>query len=155
VGTPVEEALRLMAVERDIGRVQVQHDLGGRRGVRFQKQIPQQPVQRLGRVCDLVIAAAAAGQLQPVQSAFARQLLVQLALAGQQPEKRIRAQLLMIVEVFVAQRQPVDALRQHLRQRVLDQQRRAAVAEAARQGRSYGPPRATKAHHRRWTLGRR
>ena len=39
----------------------------------------------------------------------------------------------MIVEVLVAQRQPVNALRQHLRQLVPDQQRRAAIAEAVRE----------------------
>ena len=37
----------------------------------------------------------------------------------------------MIVEVFIAQRQSVDALRKHLRQLMLDQQRRPAVAETA------------------------
>jgi hypothetical protein len=39
----------------------------------------------------------------------------------------------VIVQVFVAQRQPVDALRQHLGQLMLDQQRHAVVAKAARQ----------------------
>ncbi|HUD54252.1 MAG TPA: hypothetical protein VMR02_03420 [Terracidiphilus sp.] len=39
----------------------------------------------------------------------------------------------MIVQVFVAQRQTVDALRQHLRQTVLDLQWSPAIAETARQ----------------------
>ena len=38
-------------------------------------------------------------------------------------------QLLMIVKVIVAQRQPVDALREHLAKLVLDQQRRPKVGE--------------------------
>ena len=42
------------------------------------------------------------------------------------------AQLLMVVQVFVTQRQPVDALPQHLTQLVLHQQRRAAAGAAAR-----------------------
>ncbi len=96
-------------------------------------KIRQQTVDRLGRVADLVIALAAAGQLQPVQRALARQRLIQLPLAAEQSQQRIGAQLLVIVEVLVAQRQPVDALRQHLRQPVLDQQRRPAIDETARQ----------------------
>ena len=38
----------------------------------------------------------------------------------------------MVVEVFVAQRQPVDALREHLTEPVLDQQRRTPVGETGR-----------------------
>jgi hypothetical protein len=129
----VEESLRLMAVERDVGCVQVEHDLGRRAAVRLQKQVAQQPVQTLGRVTDLVIATGAANQLQTVQRALAGQRFIQIALATEHRQQRIRAQLLMIVEVLVTQRQPVDALRQHLGQMVLDQQRRPAVAEAARQ----------------------
>ena len=62
MGTPVEEALRLMAVKRDVGGVQIEHDLGGRRGVRLDEKIRQQPVQRFSRVTDLVIADGLAGQ---------------------------------------------------------------------------------------------
>ena len=42
----VEEALRLMAVERDVGRIQIKHDLFRRRSVRLQIEIDQQPVDR-------------------------------------------------------------------------------------------------------------
>jgi len=124
-----------MAVERDVGRVQIEHDLGGRRGVRLQKQVAQQAVQRLGRAADLVVAGAAAGQFQPVQRALARQRLIQIALAAEHRQQRIAAQLLVIVDIFIAQRQPVDALRQHLGKLVLDQQRRADIAEAVCQPR--------------------
>ena len=128
----VEEPLRLMAVERDVGRVQIEHDLSWRCGMRLDEQVRQQTVHRLGRVADLVITPAAAGQLQPVQRALASQRLLQLALAAEQGKQRIGTQLLVIVQVFVAQRQPVDALRQHLRQAVLDQQWCAAIDETAR-----------------------
>src|SRR6478736_4424834 len=37
----------------------------------------------------------------------------------------------MIVQVLIAQRQPVDALRQHLRQLMPDQRRQASVLETA------------------------
>ena len=129
----MEEALRLMAVERDIGRVQVQHDLLGRGRVRFDVKIAQQPVDRFRRVADLVIAPCAPHQLQPVQRALTGQRLVQLPLATEQGHERIRAQLLVVVQVLVAQRQPVDALRQHRRQLVSDEQRRAAIREAGGQ----------------------
>ena len=120
----MEEALRLMAVDGDVGRIQIQHDLVGRAAVRFQKQVPQQAVQSLGRVADLVIAAGAANQLQPVQRALAGQRITQITPSAEQRQQRIGAQLLMVVEVFIAQRQPIDSLRQHLRQLVLDQRER-------------------------------
>jgi hypothetical protein len=80
-----------------------------------------------------VITAAAAGQLQPVQRALAGQRFFQLALAAEQPQQRVGAQLLMIVEILVAQRQPVDALREHLGNPVLDPFRVAPVPEAGGQ----------------------
>jgi hypothetical protein len=70
-----------------------------------------------------VIAQAAAGQLQTIQRALAGKRLIQFPLATQKPKQRIRAQLFVIVQIFVAQRQTVDPLRQHLRQLVPDQQR--------------------------------
>ena len=82
--------------------------------MRLDEQIAQQPVDGLGRVADLVIAPRATHQLQPVQRALARQRLLQLTLAAEQTEQRIAAQLLMIVQVLVAQRQTVNALPQHL-----------------------------------------
>ena len=39
----------------------------------------------------------------------------------------------MIAKVFITQRQTVDALRQHLRQAVLDQLRCTAIKKTARQ----------------------
>ena len=88
----------------------------------------------LGRVVDLVIARRCA----PANSSRFSVLLPasgssNLPLAAEQPQQRIGAQLLMIVEVLVAQRQPVDALREHLGNRVLDQSGVAPVAETARQ----------------------
>ena len=129
----MEEALRLMTVKRDVGGVQVQHDLLRRTAMGFHKQVPQQAVQRLHRVADLVIATAAANQFQTVQRALAGQRLIQIALAAKQPQQRIEAQLLMIAKVFIAQRQTENALRQHLSQLVLDQQRRSAIDKAAHQ----------------------
>jgi hypothetical protein len=40
--------------------------------------------------------------------------------------------LLVVVQILVAQSQPIDALREHLSKRVLDQQRRPPVGETRR-----------------------
>ncbi len=80
-----------MAVERDVGRVQIQHELLGRRGVRLQEQLAQQRVDLLRLVVDLVVPLRAAGQLQPVRRALARQRLIERALAAQHRPSADRA----------------------------------------------------------------
>ena len=67
------------------------------------------------RVVDLVVALVPPSKLQPVQRALAGQRLFQLAPPASSHHQRIVAQLLMVVEVLITQRQPVDALREHLR----------------------------------------
>jgi len=57
---------------------------------------------------------AAIAQFQPVQGALAGQRLVHLRLAGEHVQQRVLSQLLVVVEVLVAQRQGIDALRHHL-----------------------------------------
>ena len=56
-----------------------------------------------------------------------------LRLPLSRPQQRIGPQLLVVVQVLIAQRQPVNALRQHLREAVRDQKRRAAIHETAGQ----------------------
>ena len=46
----MKEPLRLMTVERDVSRIQVEHDLAGRIAVRLDEQIAQQRVDLLRRV---------------------------------------------------------------------------------------------------------
>ena len=79
MGTPVEKPFWLMAVERDVGRIQIEHDLGGHFGVRFEEQIAKQRVDLLRRVVDLVVTLTAARKLQPVQRTFASQGFFQRA----------------------------------------------------------------------------
>ena len=57
----MKKSLRLMAVERDAGCIQIEHDLLRRLGVRFDEQIAKQRVDLLRRVVDLVVTLAAAG----------------------------------------------------------------------------------------------
>jgi len=100
--------------------------------VRLDEKIREQRVDLLRRVVDLVIPLRAAGQLQPVQRAFTGQRSFGLALAAHQGHQRIVPQLLVVVEVFIAQRQTVDALRQHLAQTVLDPVLPPPVGETGR-----------------------
>ncbi len=129
----MEEPLRLMAMERDVGRVEIEHNLLGRRCVRLDEQIAQQRVDLLRLVVDLVIALIAARKLQPVQRALARKRLVERPLAAQHRHQRIVPQLLVIVEIFVAQRESEDALREHLAQPVHDPIRTPLVGKRGRQ----------------------
>ena len=71
---------------------------------------------------------------QAVQGALPRQGLAVVAmrreLAGQHRQGRVLAKLVVVVEVFIAQRQAEDALAQQRLQPVLDQARIAPVGEA-------------------------
>src|SRR6202021_1640790 len=52
---------------------------------------------------------------------------------AEKTEQRIRAQLLVGVHILIAQRQSVDALRQHLREWVGDQPRRTTIGKTVAQ----------------------
>ena len=117
----VEEAPLLLAVQFHVGGVQVEHDLRRRRLEGFQKNRHQQGVQAVLPVGNLLVAMrAAVAQFQPVQGALAGQRFVQLRLAGQNVQQRILPELLVVVEILVAQRQRIDALSHHFGDRVLD-----------------------------------
>ena len=98
----------------------------------------QQFVDRSPDAGDLLVAVRRCAQFQPIQRALARQRLVQVALARQNPQQRIVPQLLMIVQILVAQRQAVDPLRHHLRHRVL------APAQALRPSRKHSASRGSR-----------
>ena len=70
-------------------------------------------------------------EFEPVQRALPGQRFLDLPLAGQHGQQRIVAQLLVVVQVFITQRQPVDALRQHPAEFVLDPPRLTMVGETA------------------------
>ena len=61
-------------------------------------------------------------------------------LARQQRQQAVRAQRVVVVDIFVAERDPVDPLRDQLRQRVLDLSRMAEIREAARHPIQQGEP---------------
>jgi hypothetical protein len=86
-------------------------------------------------MADLVIGRdRRATEFQPVERRFAGHRRAVLAargkLAGQHRQDRIVAQLVVIDQIPVAQRDPEDALADQSADRMLDQFRRQAVAEA-------------------------
>ncbi|CAB4243990.1 protein of unknown function [Methylacidimicrobium sp. AP8] len=126
----MEEALRLMSVKGDVGRIQIEHHLLRGLGMRLEVEIDQKTVDRFGRVVDLVVALASTHQLQPVERALAGQILFQIAFPAQESNQRIGPQLLMVVEVFVAHRNPEDALGKHLPYPMHNAFRMASIHEA-------------------------
>ena len=105
----VEEPPLLFAVQGIIGRIEVENDLLGRSLVRLQEQVDHEILDRHRIVADLVIARRLElAQLQPVERRFAgdrRTILPpRLELARQHRHHRIVAQLVVVVEILVAER---------------------------------------------------
>ncbi len=48
IGNPKEEALGLLSVKRDVGRIEPEHHLLGRLGMRFKGEIDQSPIDGFG-----------------------------------------------------------------------------------------------------------
>ena len=133
----VEEAALLIAVQGIVGGIEIKDDLLGRAPMRLQEQIDQKLLDRCSLIGDLVIARRLlSAQLEPVQRRLAGNRRTVLALrhklAGQNRHHRIMAQFVMINQVFVAEREPVDALADERRHLVLDQLSAASIAAAAR-----------------------
>ena len=135
----MKEAVFLIAVQRIVGRVEVEHDLARRCLMRVQKQPHEQLLDRRSIMADLVIArrlACPRRMLQTVQGALARQkarrLAVALELAEQHAQNRIAAKVIVVVEVLIAQRQAEDALRDQSPERMDGHQPITAVGEASR-----------------------
>ena len=127
----VEEAAFLLAVQRQIGGVDIQNDLLGWCGMSLQKQRHQKIIHAVSPIADLVIPVDhSAAEFQPVQGALASQRLVQFLLARHRRQQWIVAQAVVIVEVFIAQSQTEDPLCQHLLQTMLGHRRIAPVVEA-------------------------
>ena len=134
----VEEAAFLMPVQRIVGGVEIEDDLLRRSLVRLQEQIDEQRLDRRRVMADLVIARRlGSAQLQPVQRPLAGHRRAVRAprreLAGQHRHHRVMAQLVMVVEVLVAERDAEHALADQRRHRVLDQLRPATDRGSRRQ----------------------
>ena len=118
----VEEAALLLAVQRVVGGVEVQHQLFGRGLEAGDELLDQHLVQapRGGPVGPL---------LQPAQRGRTGDLAVH---AYGRLHGHVAAQRAVVVQILPAQRQAIHALAQHVAHAVLDQQRAARVGNAAR-----------------------
>jgi hypothetical protein len=105
--------------------------------VRLDERRHEQVIHRRMIHRDLLIALRRAdrprAQLQPIQRALARQRRRQLLRFRQHREERIVPQLLVIVQVLVAQRQSIDPLPHQGRHRVRHTRWIAMILEAARE----------------------
>ena len=110
-------------MQRRIGGIDIENDLGRLLPLRFHEHLHQQAVDRLAVAADLLVAVQTVGRaLQPVQRALARQ----------QRQQRISPQLVVIVEVLLSQRQRIDPLRDQFPLPVFDAPRIAAILETGR-----------------------
>jgi hypothetical protein len=131
----MEEAAFLVAVQRIVGGIEIQNDLFGWRLVRLEEEIDEQTFDLCRVVPDLVVAARHHRRvLEPVQGALAGERRTTLALgselAGQRREHRVVAQVIMVDQIFVAERDAEHPLRHHRLDRVLDLRLGPAVLEA-------------------------
>ncbi len=128
----VEEAAFLMTVQRIVGGIEVEHDLLGRRLMRCEEEIDEQSFDGGRGMADLVVARGRGRRvLEPVQGALAGErgagLALGLELAG---EHRVVAQLVVVDQILVAERNAEHPLRHHGLDAVLHLRLGAAIDEA-------------------------
>ena len=110
----------------------------GRRCVALEKDADEQPFHRALVHAELAIAVVVClwRVLKPVQRGLSRQHsatgAARFPLARDKAQHRIMAQLIMIVEVFIAKRDAMNALGEQRFDRVLDADLPAAICEAGR-----------------------
>ena len=105
----MEKPTFLHAVQRDVGVVEIEHDLAWRTLMRREEKINQQRIDLCLVAIDLVVLRAITlwCVLNAIERALARQSLAVRAqhrgqLPGQHREGWILAQFVMIVEIFIA-----------------------------------------------------
>jgi hypothetical protein len=131
----VEEATFLIAVQGIVGRIEVENDLLGRPLVRLEEEVDEQALDRRIVVPDLVVARGLDRcVLEPVQGALAgeRRAVPALGceLAGENREHRIVAQLVVVDQVLIPERDTEHPLRHHRRDGMFDLRPGAVVDEA-------------------------
>jgi len=133
----VEEAALLLAVQRDVGVVEIKHDLARCAIMRFEEKIHQQRIDLRIVAIDLVILRRMPPRrvLQAIERALAGQRFAvgpqhRVQLARQHRKRRVLAQLVVIVQVFIPQCQAEDALSHQGLDLMLDIARVASIDEA-------------------------
>ncbi len=134
----VIEPAFLVAVHGIVRRVEIQHDPRRRRRVGIEIEIDEQPLYRLPVVTNPPVAARCArgSMLQPIERALARKhraiLPFRLQLVRQQGQDGIVTPLVVIVEIFIAEREPTNPLADQGEKLMHHQFRRPAINEAGR-----------------------
>ena len=123
-------AALLLAVERIIGGVEVDLDADRRLAKGIHEHFGKQPLDRRAVVVELVMPVLAdlVGMFQPVQRRLPGQPTAGLVEHCRQ--RRIVAQLIVIDQVLVAEREPEDALAQQVGNGVGDAIGQPQIAEA-------------------------
>ena len=134
----VEEPAFLAAMDGIIGRVEIEDDALGRRCAALEKDADEQPFRRALVHAELAIAVVVClwCVFKPVQRGLSRQHsaigAARFRLARDKAQHGIMAQPIMIVEVFKAKRDAMNALGEQRFDRVLDAVLPAAICEAGR-----------------------
>ena len=104
----------LLAVERIVGGIEIEHDADRRLAVRIKENIDWQPFDGTHVVVELVMPVLAdlARVLQPVERRLAGECTAGLVEHGGQ--RRIEAQRVVIDQILVAEREAEDALAQQI-----------------------------------------
>jgi hypothetical protein len=134
----MEEAAFLRAIERDVGVVEIEHDLAWRTLMCLEKKRDQQRIDLRSIAIDLVVLRAMPLRcvFKTIERALARQsFAVRAQYRAQLPRQRckggILAQLVVIIEVLIPQRQAEDPLPYQCLDLMFDVARIAPVAEAS------------------------
>ena len=132
------EAALLHAMQRDVGVGEVKHDLARRAVVCPEDDIDQQRIDPRSVALDLVVLRAIAFRrvLKTVERALARHRTVRPQYRGQLPgqcdKRRVLAQLVVVVEILMAQCQAEDPLTHQRLDLMLHIARVAPVTETPR-----------------------
>jgi hypothetical protein len=142
----VEEAAFLVAMQRVVGGIEIEDDLFRRLLVGVEEEVDEQAFDRRRVMADLVVSRRLdPAQFQPVQRRFARQRRtvrsLRRQLAGQNRHHRIMPQLVVVVEVLIAECDADDALHHHGLDLVFHQSGCPRVGEAG--GKALGQPKRT------------
>src|SRR6201981_3009013 len=132
----MEEPALLITGQRITGGIGIEDDLARRLAVRLEEEPHEQRLDGGRLVADLVVARGnRAGEFEPVERRLAGNRRTIFAarrkLARQYRHQRLVGQLVVVVEVFVAERDGKDALADQRSHAVLDEFRYPLVIEAA------------------------
>src|SRR5215471_17964148 len=134
----VEEPPLLLTMYRIIRRIEVENDLFRRPLMRLQKQVDKEPLDSNRIMADLVVARRLqSAQLHPVERRLAGHRRTIFAprfeLARQYRHHRVMAQVVVVVQVLIAKRNPKHPLPNQSHNLVFDQILLSDIVKARRE----------------------